>query len=427
MPLLPKVTKLGGALYSAGNAAVTAYKEQRLEQKLERTPGDNHAAMEATGEDTSSEEFLERKDPGQPRELYEILSSLIQGVYAADRGKANAAHFWESLGYEKEALEDESATEEEIAAVGKPTCKIRLMVFRQRDDFLLDRHTAIPKYVIAIRGTRKYCQRDILADLQILCETLHHNPLYDVVKAMTRRVVEKHSHDMVCVAGHSLGAAIGLIVTRELALEDLAVETHLFNPPFFSLETLLEKFSNLGAKGIEKLTKAFGSRDPSSRDPSSRDPSRRISKSKRDEKYRKEMAREFAKLGKWTPSLYLNPYDTICNGYIHYFRNQDVSRTGWDALAISLTAGPLRRLLSLDSQSYHLIPAAHLWINHRGGNVLKAHPLDQWHDHPTVELRHEKHDLLADSQNLLCNRDEVEGPVKPNSSSRGSVTLPVVH
>lgn len=396
MPLLPKVTKIGGALYSAGSAAVTTYKEQ----KLERTPIEDHGSGEERSDQSSG-----RKEPGEQTELYEILSTLIQGVYAADRGKANAPLFWEGLRYEKEALEDEAATDEEIAAVGNPSCKIRLMVFRRRDDA----RTALPKYVIAIRGTRKFCQRDILADLQILCETLHHNPLYDIVKTMTRRVVEKYSHDVVCVAGHSLGAAIGLIVTRELALEDMAVETHLFNPPFFSLETLMEKFTTLGAKGIDKLNQAFGSQERPSHGQCRVKKLVQAKQPKSDTEYLEAMAKEFTKLGQWSPSLYVNPYDTICNGYIHYFRNRNVSLGGRDALAISRTAGPLRRFLSLDSHSYHLIPAAHLWINHRGDNVLKAHPLDQWHEHPTVELRHEKHDLLANfaaSENLLQQKGE---------------------
>jgi hypothetical protein len=403
MPFISKATHLGGALYSAGSAAYTNYKEQKRPPPA--SAGDGNA---------DAVERRRKKQLGEQSELYEILACMVQGVYAADRGKEGASLFWETFGYEEEALRDEQMTDEEIAAVGKPSCKIRLKVFRRRD--LVGGHgetPPLPKYVIAIRGTRKFCQRDILADLQILCETLHHNQLYDIVKNMTRKVVQKHNHDTVCVAGHSLGAAIGLIVTRELALEDMAVETHLFNPPFFSLETLMEQCAKAGAKGFDKMSRAFkaaGSEElPSPLLPRRITKFVKAKKTKPDAAYLEAMATEFTRLQKWTPCLYVNQHDWICNGYIDYFRKQNMFYGGPDTLAISLTAGPLRRFASLDSHSYHLIPSAHLHINHRGANVLKSHPLEQWHDHPTDNLVQEIHDLVAQFSSASAKKnDELE-------------------
>ncbi|KAG0578670.1 hypothetical protein M758_4G037600 [Ceratodon purpureus] len=389
MPFKSRATRLGGALKSAGSAAYTNYKGQKLQ-----VTDDRHVDVVEGQQDG-------KKPLGQQSELYEILACMIQGVYAADRGREDASLFWETFGYEEESLQAEQMTEEEIAAVGNPTCKVRLKVFRQRDlaPRVGNEQKPLPKYVIAIRGTRKFCQRDILADLQILSETLHHNPLYDIVKNMTRKVVMKHSHDTVCLAGHSLGAAIGLIVTRELALEGMAMETHLFNPPFFSLETLVEKFTKVGAKGLERLSRVF--KAGSEGLPYSLQSNRitnfvKARKTMRDPEYLKAMAMEFTKLEKWTPSLYVNQHDLICNAYIDYFRNQNLFNGGPDTLAITLTAGSLRKFTSLDSHSYHLIPSANLYINHRGDNVLKSHPLEQWHDYPTENLVQEKHDLLAE-------------------------------
>lgn len=389
---MPLANRIKGALHSAGSVGFSNCKEQKPVGEI--TDDSSHGCSVAGDKNG-------RKKPGQQIELYEVLACMVEGVYAADRGKEGASVFWEAFGYEEEALRDEQMTDEEIAAVGKPSCKIRLKVFRRRD-LAQDGHGQglyLPKYVIAIRGTRKFCQRDILADLQILLETLHHNELYEIVKSMTRKVVKKHSRDTVCVVGHSLGAAIGLIVTRELALEDMAVETHLFNPPFFSLETLMEKFTKAGARGLDKITRVF--RPGSKGLPSSLHSTRimnlvKAKKTKRDAEYLEAMVMEFMMLGKWTPSLYVNQHDFICNGYIDYFRNQNLFYGGPDTHAISLTAGSLRRFTSLDSHSYHLIPSAHLFINYRGEHVLKSHPLDQWHAYPTKNLHYEKHDLLAD-------------------------------
>ncbi|XP_024366224.1 uncharacterized protein [Physcomitrium patens] len=463
---MPRLDRVGAALWAVGSSAVETYRTRSVGAEVSR---------DGIAVGTSADGRSGRKLPGEQTELHEVLSSLIQGVYATDRGLKDAHLFYEALGYEQETLEDEHP-DDDIAKVGNPSCKIRLMVFRRRDLAQLQDQAGaahndtveskvslkmareseaqachsnstpkaefLPKYVVAIRGTRKYCQRDIKADLQIMLETLHHNTLYDIVKSMTRRVVEKHPHDSVWVAGHSLGAAIGLIVTRELALENMPVETHLFNPPFLSLETLLEKATLLASKGLNKLNRAFkaGTEGMPANLQSAHDYARssrimklaREKKAKLDAKYLETMTPDFIKLEKWSPHLYVNPYDPICNGYIHYFRKQNLFYGGLETQAISLTSGTLRRFFTLDSHSYHLIPSAILHINHRGDtNVLESHPLHQWHEYPTINLQHEKHDLLDelasedhDHGNIASHIDELRVTTTVSSTVQTPILVP---
>jgi alpha-beta hydrolase superfamily lysophospholipase len=62
---------------------------------------------------------------------------------------------------------------------------------------------------------------------------------------LIRTVVEgarsKYGDDSVCITGHSLGAGVALLVAREFAEKKVQLETHLFNPPFLPLQTIVEK------------------------------------------------------------------------------------------------------------------------------------------------------------------------------------------
>lgn len=140
---------------------------------------------------------------GQQDQVYQILSCLVEGVYAADRGKKDAADFWTKLGYEEFKLgyeefklgyeefnlEEQHSPTTELADVGKPM-NARLMLFRRRHGdganckpplanvLKCPSQTQMPKYVVAIRGTIKKNPDDFHANFLNVFEMLHTHDHY---------------------------------------------------------------------------------------------------------------------------------------------------------------------------------------------------------------------------------------------------------
>lgn len=372
---------------------------------------DNHYFEKAVG----------MREPSQLTEAREILSCLVAQVYAADGGNFDSASkIWKELGYEKEEL-DEVFEEQDIRAARWCTCKIRVMVFRRginvvrRDIFVSTsnderRPWQLPKYVVAIRGT-KPCKVDLKDDIRIAFETLHTSLLYGAIMEMINVVSKKHPQESVCVTGHSLGAAFGLLVTRKLALEGRVLETHLFNPPFLSIDTLLEKGWNAVKTLVAPIAmmKPLGKVMKAGKEAAKKKLHSAIG-SERDAQYLKARADEFSRLQEWTPNLYVNSRDPICNGYIHHFdKVKNIPNDHPDATcrSTSTSARILRKVTQLMPSpivpnSIQLIPVANLCSNDTKSaswrpskKLMCAHELAQWHANPSdLNLRYEYVNLV---------------------------------
>lgn len=193
--------------------------------------------------------------------------------------------------------------------------------------------TSLPKYVVAIRGTvLKFPFDDLKANGHIVKETLHaEEHLYVAVENLIRKIVKERGSPSVWVAGHSLGATIGLIATRKLALEGEVLKARLFNPPFASSDVLFSKLvmsigkdfndapilvhrSNGIKTGIEGVAVEYVRR-----------PVGKVMGKigeKVDWEYCEDMASQSKELLKseWVPHLYVNPKDTIYSEYKTHFK-----------------------------------------------------------------------------------------------------------
>ncbi|MCO5559159.1 hypothetical protein L7F22_012752 [Adiantum nelumboides] len=221
-----------------------------------------------------------------------------------------------------------------------------------------------PKIVVAFRGTLPFGDTlwsDLRADLDVLMLQLHRTPMFLMALEEVKQVVACYGAGKVCMTGHSLGAAICLLVGRTLAADNCFVDTHLFNPPFPSLDIFLSlrtiatalatKFWSVGSgKGEDRP--ADGSRH----------------------------------LLKWQPHLYVNTHDPLCAAYVTFFK--ELERFQLRQLGSSETSKAGRRAHGLrmlvqswaghDAMPFHLIPCASLHVTDAGNGFKKAHGMKQW-------------------------------------------------
>jgi hypothetical protein len=262
------------------------------------------------------------------------------------------------------------------------------------------------KYVVAIRGTilrrnkgNSINAEDISANLKIFLETLlADRDLYEPVTRLVKAICKLDGVNHVWIAGHSLGAMIAFIATRELALHEtdpLVLDPHLFNLPYASIFGLLNSvcreicqkvdsvvfFSNLFKLDHirEKLNPVIkGILDSFARAV--------------DPQYPESVREESALLMKrnYFPYLYLNPNDPICRKYIDHFRVQEGPGQSTRVLpAVEATAhslsSSLLRCLKINARSCARVTHARVIINHWGLGPKETHKLHQWFLYPTVE------------------------------------------
>ncbi|KAG0557359.1 hypothetical protein KC19_11G123200 [Ceratodon purpureus] len=205
----------------------------------------------------------------------------------------------------------------------------------------------------------------------------------------------------VCVAGHSLGAALALQATRVLALLEpngVLLETHLFNPPNCSPDVVLKKGFTGVVNGVsDSMGPILGDRYTTAARDKGKKVADIIDQAVRDlinvlpfvKRHKEEMNDEAQKLKQvgYAPYIYVNEKDPICNEYIKYFKPGELS-TPPSPPTTSTTAplGELSPWTRLRSRSAHMVPRAHLFINHWAEGPSEAHRLHQWFLYPTVNL-----------------------------------------
>eukprot|EP00250_Pteridium_aquilinum_P026117 c3234_g2_i1 orf=65-679(+) len=191
----------------------------------------------------------------------------------------------------------------------------------------------------------------------------------------------------VCLAGHSNGAALALLVGRKLAEEGCFLEAHLFNPPYPSLPSeplhlpsavtiTVGVVHNIAANTLANVLQGVN---------------------------RKNRAHDtFLSLRNWLPNLYINTQDHLWSSYIEYFevsRHLPELEGKWFGSALSRTPRSIRGVLrssidgSTNCQPDHLIPSASLHITYSAPSFQVAHKLDQWFN---LELEITSSDILFD-------------------------------
>jgi hypothetical protein len=208
----------------------------------------------------------------------------------------------------------------------------------------------IPKIVVAFRGTnthnRKSFVKDMNANLHFFINGLHKKPRFQKAFHLVQKYVSGHGAKNVCIAGHSLGAAIAMLVGRHMAEDGYLLESHFFNPPFTSFFCALAQKIKSGKIGRFLLRGM-------------------------DERRLSEAEEAFVALYGWFPCLYVNRNDYICSGYVEYFKQKRVMPVSIKHMLLSA--------IGIESKVAYFIPSATLTLNSAPAtDPISAHNMEQW-------------------------------------------------
>ncbi|CAA7402004.1 unnamed protein product [Spirodela intermedia] len=172
-------------------------------------------------------------------------------------------------------------------------------------EFILLRPAAAPRAVVALRGTLlsgATIRRDLEDDLRFLAwESLRGSARFAGALHAVAAAAERHGGAAVCVAGHSLGAALALQVGKALAKEGVLVECHLFNPPSISMAASFKSFGEKAAAAWKRLRGGDdGDGDGAAAAAAGEGEAAAAAKKEKN---------------RWAPHLYVNNSDYICCYY----------------------------------------------------------------------------------------------------------------
>lgn len=289
------------------------------------------------------------------------LARLIKGVYELEYRRLVGISFekspparswWESVNFD---LVDEFASDGE-----DKDSSIDLAVYRWNNSAGAAAASSSPAppcrpVVVAIRGTLPSME-DGWHNLHGSLQCLHLTPRFRQILEVVKGAVAEHGSDDVCITGHSLGGALGLLVARTLATQEgIQIESHLFNPIYAytwipTSDELLENEELWRTVRAVRCATVAG-----------------LANIFIDDESRVQISRQYAQLQDWTPHIYINTGDPICRGYWEYFSSHErLARNGMIGAYFAHLAAPFsgRGLLTsaLGSKPLHLIPSAVLHV-----------------------------------------------------------------
>ena len=99
------------------------------------------------------------------------------------------------------------------------------------------RNPGAPDLAVVLRGTVLTKPADWSADIKRFLQLLDTTERVERTMELILDVLKDFPDDnQICMAGHSLGAAIALIVGGRLYNRKIHIDTHLFNPPLVALD-----------------------------------------------------------------------------------------------------------------------------------------------------------------------------------------------
>lgn len=308
---------------------------------------------------------------GEDHHRRAIMACLVQGVYRMERDRTKGSWkeesdeisrttpvWWETFHYGIQELIFENE-DERGSFFG--------VVYHSKLDHNQDSKGGAPKIVVAFRGTMVKI-KDFHANSEIILNRLHSHPRCGKAVEVVQQLVQCYGPQSVCLAGHSNGAALALLVGRKLAepehgAERRLLEAHLFNPPHPAatispmpppLTSAAQYFHDVVGTGLSRVLQ--------------------------DESTRQQDHNRFSSLRDWMPNLYINKHDRICASYLSHFQaTQHVPAgiTRW--LCETGLRSPTPVSIRANAGAGYLIPSARLHIN-TDDKILKAHKLEQWLD-----------------------------------------------
>lgn len=295
------------------------------------------------------------------------LARLVKGVYELEYRRLVGISFekspparswWESVNFD--LVTDEFALDSREGDSSRDG-SIDLAVYKWNNSAstatAASNSEALPcrPVVIAIRGTLPSME-DGWHNLHGSFQCLHMTPRFRHILEVVKRAVAAHGSDEICITGHSLGAALGLLVARTLATEErIQIECHLFNPVYaytwmptsdelLENEELWRTMRALRCVTVAGLANIF-----------------------MDDASRIEILSQYEQLHDWTPHIYVNTGDPFCRGYLEYFSSHErLARNGAIGAYFARMAAPFsgRGLLTavVGSKPLHLVPSAVLHV-----------------------------------------------------------------
>lgn len=320
----------------------------------------------------SGPRHLTTVDWSDPEHRRSVAASLVQGVVVQERDRqekrqgpdAQAEIWWSFFNFKLlKPLKDDTSEGSIFGSVYK---------WNKKAAGVSSPPAGAPKIVVAFRGTvrtRGSLGRDLLHDLHIVTNRLHTTARFQIGFDAVKANVEKYGSENVWIAGHSLGAAIGMLTGRKMVEEEgRFLEAHLFNPPFIS--SPVEKINNerikRGLNFAGNLVRAG------------------VAMTIQDKQAQMEVQRTFSVLHRWVPCLYVNAKDDLCSGYLGYFRNQAALQQSGVSDIVGLAPQQSVWLMVVSAfgkevKAGHLIPSARLTVNFTSASDFQAvHGIHQW-------------------------------------------------
>ncbi|KAJ3684824.1 hypothetical protein LUZ61_013988 [Rhynchospora tenuis] len=303
-----------------------------------------------------------------------VAASLVQGVYVLERDRqkrrcgseARAPSWYQHFNFKLSEILVDNKDKSIFGAIYEYNPPGPL------SDFALHHGSAnAPGFILAFRGTllrKNSFIRDLKLDLGIVKNGLENTNRVQNGYQAVHNLVKTHGHQNIWVAGHSLGAAIAILVGKSMAKLNVFVKSFLFNPPYVAAP--IERIKSAKIKNGIRLFHGFVKAGVVS--------VLRHGESSND---------CFEMLASWVPQLYVNPADNICCEYIGYYeRRKMMEDIGANNLEIIVAKNSVRDLVlnfsGNESEPLHSIPSAVLNVNqNHSSNIfsaLMAHRIRQW-------------------------------------------------
>ncbi|KAF3432824.1 hypothetical protein FNV43_RR23926 [Rhamnella rubrinervis] len=259
----------------------------------------------------SGPSHLTAVDWKNPHHRRAVAASLVQGAYKIERDRqenlqgleAHAPPWWEFFHFQlKHLLIDD--VDRSIFGV--------IYEYKLPASYFMQSELKTPRYVIAFRGTLTLPDtwiRDLKLNFQCIIDILHQSSRFKHAMQSIQNMVSLAGEGNVWLAGHSLGSALALLAGKSMTKMGFPLETYLFNPPFISAAT--ERITYERVKHVIRIASSVVKAGLS-----------HVLKSRHRRFDSQQHQDPFVLLSAWSPYLFLNQTDDICNGYITYFEQR---------------------------------------------------------------------------------------------------------
>ncbi|KAM3278273.1 hypothetical protein ACQJBY_045868 [Aegilops geniculata] len=303
-----------------------------------------------------------------------IAACLVKGVYVHENDRATgrpvklAPAWWESFGFHLKKELRESI----YSIVGVIFDTIYGAIFEYSPSAPGDR--CAPRYVVAFRGTKPGSIRDYYLDLKIVMNKLKKRTrCVQACATIEGLMMEEGQDGCIWLAGHSLGAAVALVVGRYVMVQEKPpnLPTFLFNTPHVSFITSINllKLDPVAKESVHRVGNIL------------REGAAKVLRS-----HRERMDNLFQRLSPWVPNLYVHEKDPICQGFIDYFEQRQKFMEASPGVGTTFAAFSRRdvfwHLIRKDKDRPQLLPSAVLWKSRFDHD---PHGLQQWWE-PDSEL-----------------------------------------